>query len=288
MKKISLALVAMMMTVLFVFAGCGGEPTASTPDPSSNLDSQPTASNTATDDSLQKVLDSGVLRMGLDDSFPPMGFRQEDDTIVGFDIDVANEVAKRMGVKCEPTVVNWKSNIMELNAGNVDCLWNGFSISETRQKETNLSIPYMNNRMIFVVTDKSGYTKLSDLEGKKVGIQTGSTVGELIEESELHGKVEIMYFDDNVTAFMDLEAGTIDALFVDEVVADYIISQKEEGTVHKLPDGLSEEQYAIGFKKEGSDTLKNKVEEILREMKKDGKLAEISTKWFGSDVTTIE
>lgn len=288
MKKISLALVAMMMTVLFVFAGCGGEPTASTPDPASNLDSQPTASNTATDDSLQKVLDSGVLRMGLDDSFPPMGFRQEDDTIVGFDIDVANEVAKRMGVKCEPTVVNWKSNIMELNAGNVDCLWNGFSISETRQKETNLSIPYMNNRMIFVVTDKSGYTKLSDLEGKKVGIQTGSTVGELIEESELHGKVEIMYFDDNVTAFMDLEAGTIDALFVDEVVADYIISQKEEGTVHKLPDGLSEEQYAIGFKKEGSDTLKNKVEEILREMKKDGKLAEISTKWFGSDVTTIE
>lgn len=284
MKKISLALVAMMMTMLFVFAGCGGD-TGNTSTPATDSNTSQTATE---DDALQKVMKRGTLRMGLDDSFPPMGFRQEDDTIVGFDIDVAREVAKRMGVELEPVVVDWTTNVMELNSGTVDCLWNGFSISEKRQQETNLSIPYMNNRMIFVVTDKSGYKNLTDLEGKKVGIQNGSTVGELIEESELKGKVEIMYFKDNVTAFMDLEAGTIDALFVDEVVADYIISQKPEGTLHKLPDGLSEEQYAIGFQKEGSDSLKNKVEETLREMKKDGKLAEISTKWFGKDVTTIE
>lgn len=287
MKKISLALAAMMMTVLFVFAGCGENTTTSSnsaPVPPSGS----TVSQTAADDSLQKVLDSGVLKMGLDDSFPPMGFRQEDDTIVGFDIDVANEVAKRMGVELRPTVVDWTSNIMELDAGTVDCLWNGFSIDEKRQETTNLSIPYMNNRMIFLVTTKSGYKNLSDLEGKKVGIQNGSTVGTLIEKSELNGKVEIMYFKDNVTASMDLEAGNIDALFVDEVLADYIISQKPENTLLKLPDGLSEEQYAIAFRKNGSDSLKNKVEEILREMKKDGKLAEISTKWFGKDVATIQ
>lgn len=288
MKKISLALVAIMMTVLFVFAGCDENTTTTSSNPESPPPSGSTGSQTATDDSLQKVLDSGVLKMGLDDSFPPMGFRQEDNTIVGFDIDLADEVGKRMGVTVEKVVVNWKANVMELNAGTVDCLWNGFSISETRQRETNLSKPYMNNRMIFLVTEKSGYTNLESLKGKKVGIQNGSTVGELIEESELHGEVTIMYFDDNVMASMDLEAGTIDALFVDEVLADYIISTKPEGTLRKLPDGLSEEQYAIGFRKEGSDSLKNKVEEILLEMKNDGKMAEISTKWFGKDVTTFE
>ena len=288
MKKISLALVAMMMTVLFVFAGCGENTTSISSDPAVVPPSDSNVSQTATDDSLQKVLDSGVLKMGLDDSFPPMGFRQEDNTIVGFDIDVATEVAKRMGVKLEPVVVNWKANIMELNAGNVDCLWNGFSIDEERKEKTNLSIPYMNNRMIFVVLEKSKYDSLASLEGKKIGLQNGSTVQKLISNSELNGKITQMDYEDNVTAFMDLEAGTIDALFVDEVVADYIISQKPEGTLRKLPDGLSEEQYAIGFRKEASDSLKNKVEETLLEMKVDGKLAEISTKWFGKDVTTIQ
>lgn len=288
MKKISLALVAMMMTVLFVFAGCGENTTSTSSDPAVVPPSDSNVSQTATDDSLQKVLDSGVLKMGLDDSFPPMGFRQEDNTIVGFDIDVATEVAKRMGVKLEPVVVNWKANIMELNAGNVDCLWNGFSIDEERKEKTNLSIPYMNNRMIFVVLEKSKYDNLASLEGKKIGLQNGSTVQKLISNSELNGKITQMDYEDNVTAFMDLEAGTIDALFVDEVVADYIISQKPEGTLRKLPDGLSEEQYAIGFRKEASDSLKNKVEETLLEMKADGKLAEISTKWFGKDVTTIQ
>ncbi len=288
MKKISLALVAMMMTVLFVFAGCGENTTSISSDPAVVPPSDSNVSQTATDDSLQKVLDSGVLKMGLDDSFPPMGFRQEDNTIVGFDIDVATEVAKRMGVKLEPVVVNWKANIMELDAGNVDCLWNGFSIDKDREEKTNLSIPYMNNRMIFVVLEKSNYDSLASLEGKKIGIQNGSTAQKLISTSELNGKITQMDFEDNVTAFMDLEAGTIDALFVDEVVADYIISQKPEGTLRKLPDGLSEEQYAIGFRKEASDSLKNKVEETLLEMKADGKLAEISTKWFGKDVTTIQ
>lgn len=288
MKKISLALVAMMMTVLFVFAGCGENTTSTSSNPAVVPPSDSNVSQTATDDSLQKVLDSGVLKMGLDDSFPPMGFRQEDNTIVGFDIDVATEVAKRMGVKLEPVVVNWKANIMELDAGNVDCLWNGFSIDKDREEKTNLSIPYMNNRMIFVVLEKSNYDSLASLEGKKIGIQNGSTAQKLISTSELNGKITQMDFEDNVTAFMDLEAGTIDALFVDEVVADYIISQKPEGTLRKLPDGLSEEQYAIGFRKEASDSLKNKVEETLLEMKADGKLAEISTKWFGKDVTTIQ
>ena len=158
MKKISLALAAMMMAVLFVFAGCG-ENTAANPSI--------TSGETTADNSLQKVLDAGVLKMGLDDSFPPMGFRNENNEIIGFDLDVAAEVTKRMGVTLEPTVVDWNSKEMELESGTVDCIWNGLSINTERQEKMNLSKPYMKNRMVFVVLGYSAYTNQSSLERKK-------------------------------------------------------------------------------------------------------------------------
>ena len=279
MKKISLALAAMMMAVLFVFAGCG-ENTVANPSI--------TSGETTADNSLQKVLDAGVLKMGLDDSFPPMGFRNENNEIIGFDLDVAAEVTKRMGVTLEPTVVDWNSKEMELESGTVDCIWNGLSINTERQEKMNLSKPYMKNRMVFVVLGDSAYTNQSSLEGKKVGVQNGSTAQDILEQSDLINKLaDVADYKENVTAFMDLENGTIDALFVDEVVADYILNQKEEGKLRILDDSLYSEEYAIAFKKEGSNALKNKVEEILLQMKDDGTLAEISTKWFGKDITTF-
>ena len=279
MKKISLALAAMMMAVLFVFAGCG-ENTAANPSI--------TSGETTADNSLQKVLDAGVLKMGLDDSFPPMGFRNENNEIIGFDLDVAAEVTKRMGVTLEPTVVDWNSKEMELESGTVDCIWNGLSINTERQEKMNLSKPYMKNRMVFVVLGDSAYTNQSSLEGKKVGVQNGSTAQDILEQSDLINKLaDVADYKENVTAFMDLENGTIDALFVDEVVADYILNQKEEGKLRILDDSLYSEEYAIAFKKEGSNALKNKVEEILLQMKDDGTLAKISTKWFGKDITTF-
>ena len=279
MKKISLALAAMMMAVLFVFAGCG-ENTAANPSI--------TSGETTADNSLQKVLDAGVSKMGLDDSFPPMGFRNENNEIIGFDLDVAAEVTKRMGVTLEPTVVDWNSKEMELESGTVDCIWNGLSINTERQEKMNLSKPYMKNRMVFVVLGDSAYTNQSSLEGKKVGVQNGSTAQDILEQSDLINKLaDVADYKENVTAFMDLENGTIDALFVDEVVADYILNQKEEGKLRILDDSLYSEEYAIAFKKEGSNALKNKVEEILLQMKDDGTLAEISTKWFGKDITTF-
>ena len=286
MKKISLALAAMMMAVLFVFAGCGEETTSSTV---SNANTSTTSGEATADNSLQKVLDAGVLKMGLDDSFPPMGFRNENSEIIGFDLDLAAEVAKRMGVTLEPTVVDWNSNIMELDSGNVDCLWNGFSIDTERMEKTNLSKPYMKNRMVFVVLGNSSYTDQASLEGKKVGVQNGSTAQRILEENKdfTDKLANVADYKENVTAFMVLESGTIDALFVDEVVANYILNQKEEGKLRILDDSPYTEEYAIAFKKQGSDALKNKVEEILLQMKNDGTMAEISTRWFGEDVTTF-
>ena len=277
MKKISLAVFAMMMVaMLAVFAGCSS---------SSDTNSGTTDSGTAQDNSLQNVLDKGTLVLGLDDSFPPMGFRDENNNIVGFDIDVATEVANRMGVELQLQPIEWSTKEMELNTGAVDCLWNGLSIDDERKQVMDLSEPYMTNRMVLVVLNDSEYTDQASLAGKTIGVQNGSTAEKILAESDFSQTIgNTIGFKDNVTAFMDLETNGIDAIFMDEVVANYAItSQNKDFRI--LEDGLTEEEYAVGFKK-GNTALKNEVQKYIDEMKADGTMAQISEKWFGKDVVS--
>ena len=277
MKKISLAVFAMMMVaMLAVFAGCSS---------SSDTNSGTADSGTAQDNSLQNVLDKGTLVLGLDDSFPPMGFRDENNNIVGFDIDVATEVANRMGVELKLQPIEWSTKEMELNTGSVDCLWNGLSIDDERKQAMDLSEPYMTNRMVLVVLNDSEYTDQASLAGKTIGVQNGSTAEKILEESDFAKTIgNTIGFKDNVTAFMELETKGIDAIFMDEVVANYAItSQNKDFKV--LEDGLTEEEYAVGFKK-GNTALKNEVQKYMDEMKADGTMTQISEKWFGKDVVS--
>lgn len=277
MKKISLAVFAMMMVaMLAVFAGCSS---------SSDTNSGTADSGTAQDNSLQNVLDKGTLVLGLDDSFPPMGFRDENNNIVGFDIDVATEVANRMGVELKLQPIEWSTKEMELNTGSVDCLWNGLSIDDERKQAMDLSEPYMTNRMVLVVLNDSEYTDQASLTGKTIGVQNGSTAEKILEESDFSKTIgNTIGFKDNVTAFMELETKGIDAIFMDEVVANYAItSQNKDFKV--LEDGLTEEEYAVGFKK-GNTALKNEVQKYIDEMKADGTMTQISEKWFGKDVVS--
>lgn len=277
MKKISLAVFAMMMVaMLAVFAGCSS---------SSDTSSGTADSGTAQDNSLQNVLDKGTLVLGLDDSFPPMGFRDENNNIVGFDIDVATEVANRMGVELKLQPIEWSTKEMELNTGSVDCLWNGLSIDDERKQAMDLSEPYMTNRMVLVVLNDSEYTDQASLAGKTIGVQNGSTAEKILEESDFSKTIgNTIGFKDNVTAFMELETKGIDAIFMDEVVANYAItSQNKDFKV--LEDGLTEEEYAVGFKK-GNTALKNEVQKYIDEMKADGTMTQISEKWFGKDVVS--
>ena len=277
MKKISLAVFAMMMVaMLAVFAGCSS---------SSDTNSGTADSGTAQDNSLQNVLDKGTLVLGLDDSFPPMGFRDENNNIVGFDIDVATEVANRMGVELKLHPIEWSTKEMELNTGSVDCLWNGLSIDDERKQAMDLSEPYMTNRMVLVVLNDSEYTDQASLAGKTIGVQNGSTAEKILEESDFSKTIgNTIGFKDNVTAFMELETKGIDAIFMDEVVANYAITSQNKDFKF-LEDGLTEEEYAVGFKK-GNTALKNEVQKYIDEMKADGTMTQISEKWFGKDVVS--
>lgn len=239
------------------------------------------------DQSLNKITKKGELILGLDASFPPMGFKDENDKIVGFDIDVAKEVCKRMDIELKTLPIDWDFKEKELKAGNIDCIWNGMSYSDERAKVMTLSKPYMNNSMVLVVRKDSGYKSQADLKDKKIAVQNGSTAQEILDASDFKKTVkEIVPLKDNTSAFVELDMKTVDAVFLDVVVANYFITTNNKD-YEVLPDGLEEEQYVIGFRK-GDEALKNKIEATLIEMKNDGKLAEISKKWFGKDVTIIK
>ena len=258
-------------SMLVMAAGCG---------------SSESSSESGADNSLQKVLDEKQLILGLDASFPPMGFTDDSNEIVGFDIDVAQAVCDRMGVELVKRPINWDTKEQDLNVGTIDCIWNGMSINASRQEAMNLSDPYMKNEMIFVVPGNSSIKSMDDLAGKTVGVQSGSTAQEILEGWDKFSEITESPLEDNVEALRQMELGFSDAVFLDSVVANYFITSNSKDYV-VLDGNLESEEYAIGFRK-NDQALRDKVQETLSEMKKDGTLGEISTKWFGSDVTTVK
>ena len=181
------------------------------------------------DDSLQYILDKGELVLGLDDSFPPMGFSDsKTGEIVGFDIDLAEEVCKRLGVKLKKQPISWDAKEIELSSKNIDVIWNGMSVTDERIENMYLSKPYIANAQVIIVAEDSPIKTKADLAGKKVGLQKGSSALEAVEaDTETYNAImnggEIVQFDENLTAYLDLKAGRIDAFVVDKVVGEYII-----------------------------------------------------------------
>lgn len=285
LSKILTAAIASSMLVLSVGCGDSGSSSSSSESGSSVSDS---GDNNASgeDDSLQKVLDSGKFILGLDATFKPMGFTNENDEIVGFDIDVAEEVCKRMGVELVKESINWDTKEQDLNTGRIDCIWNGMSVSPSRAEEMNLSEPYMKNAMVFVVPATSDAKTMDDLSGKVIGVQNGSTAQEILEGADIASEITEQAMATNVEALQQMDLGIVDAVFLDSVVAEYEINASGKDYVI-LPDGLEEEEYAIGFRKD-DQALRDEVQKILSEMKADGTLGEISTEWFGSDITTVK
>jgi polar amino acid transport system substrate-binding protein len=233
------------------------------------------------DNSLEKVQDAGVFVLGLDDSFPPMGFRDENNEIVGFDIDLAKEVAGRLGVELKTQPIDWASKEQELATGNIDCIWNGFTITPERQKALLFSAPYLNNAQVVVVRADSQISSIENLAGKRVALQAGSTaLNALNENSELKSSLsEVVELRDNLTAFMELNQRTVDAVILDEVVARYNISKSDYPFV-VLSDKLASEEYAIGFRKKDVQ-LRDAVQNELNNMLGDGTMTKITAKWFG-------
>ncbi len=263
MKKMLTLTFAVLM--IFTLAACGEEDTRS---------------------SLEKVQDEGVLVMGLDATFAPMGFTDENDEIVGYDVDLAREVASRMGVELRLQPIDWNSKVLELDTNKIDMVWNGFTITPERAEKVLFSDPYMNNRQVVLTLDDSINT-IEDLEGKNVGVQMQSSGQSALESSNVFDDLgEMTKFDTYDLALEDLKSGRIDAVVIDEIMGRYVNNQ--QGDIFSVPDfSLGDEEYGIGFRFE-DDALKNEIESILRDMAEDGTGASISEDWFSEDLFLIE
>lgn len=264
-KILALGMAAVMSAALV--AGCGSS-------------KQPAASSSSSGGG-DKII------VGLDDNFPPMGFKDESGEITGFDVDLAKEASKRLGREVEFKAIDWSSKEAELKSGRVNVLWNGLDITDKRKENMLFSDPYMDNRqIIFVKKGTAGITDEKSLAGKMVGTQSASTAEEYIDGSDFFKKEVkgVKKYSDFVTAFMDLENGRIDAVIGDEIVGRYYMS-KHPDTIEAIDVAVGPvSQFGIAFAKD-NQKLRDEVQKVMDEMKADGTMAKISEKWFGKDIT---
>lgn len=231
----------------------------------------------------QKLPDKIVI--GLDDNFPPMGFHDDNGDIIGFDIDLAKEAGKRLGIPVEFKPIDWDSKEAALKSKQVDMLWNGLTITEERAKQIAYSKPYLNNAQILVVRSDSPIADRAGLAGKIIGTQEGSSsIDALEKQAEFKSSLqEVKTYGDFVAAFMDLEVGRTDGILVDSVVGRYYMSKKPD-KFKVIDDKMGDEQYGIGMRREDT-LLQEKLNGVLKDMSADGTMAKISNKWFGEDIT---
>lgn len=229
------------------------------------------------------IEERGYFIVGLDDAFAPMGFRDNDGNLVGFDVDLAKEVASRLGIEVRFQPIDWDSKVLELNAGTIDMIWNGLTITDDRLEEMSFSNPYLENTQMIMVKSGSTIDTLADLASKTVGVQISSAAQDAVEASFVYDTLgSVVKFDNYTTALLELQNGTVDAVVIDEIMGRYIISQNE-GLYQVASENFGEETYGIGFRLEATD-LRDKFNEVLADMVADGTAAQISEAWFSEDI----
>jgi polar amino acid transport system substrate-binding protein len=231
--------------------------------------------------STASTKDDNELVIGIDDKFAPMGFRDENNEIVGFDIDYAKAAGEKMGKEVVFQPIDWSAKESELNSGRIDLIWNGYTITDERKEKVLFTNPYLKNAQVIVTKASSDISDMADLEGKNVGVQSLSSASDAINSSNLKDNVTLTEYKDNVLALSDLKIGRIDAVAIDQIVADYYMTL-EMDTYKILDESLAPEEYGIGVKK-GNDELLAQLQKALDELNEDGTAKEISEKWFGED-----
>lgn len=232
------------------------------------------------DNSLERVKEAGVVTFSMSGGYPPFNYYNENNQLVGFDIDVCNEVAKRLGVEFKPVPNEWSGIVEGLRSGVYDGILGSMAITEERKQVVDFSVPYYYSGAQVLVRADSTYTSVEELEGKKVGLVTGTT----FENDAQKLKADIkLYKDDNQT-LMELQNKNLDAVITDRVVGVNAMN-KGEFDVKLLGNPLRSEDIAVAFRQE-DDSLREAVDEILTAMHEDGTLSKLSEKWLKVDITT--
>lgn len=273
-KKVSILLVLVLIMSIFT-VGCGGDTT----------DKEATAGDTpVVDTSLTDIQDKGKIVVGIDDQFPPMGFVGDNGELTGFDVELSKLVAKKLGVEAIIQPIEWSAKEMELNSGNIDVIWNGYTITADRNAQVEFTKPYLNNEQVLVVAKDSTYQTKADLEGKIVGAQAESSgLTALKADSELADTVaDIPEYDDYLIALMDLGTSRLDAVAIDKILIGYTML-KNPDDYRVLDVSLTDEYYGIGCAY-GAVALREAIDKAIDELFEDGSVEELSNEWFGENI----
>ena len=282
-KTISILLVAMLaMTML---AGCGEKEEVLAP-------AEETTETREADQGVDEgtgLAKEGKFVVGFDAEYPPYGYMDESGEYTGFDLEMAQALADLNGWELVKTPINWDSKDMELDSGSIDCVWNGFTINN-REDLYTWSKPYVDNSQVMIVSEDSGIKTLADLKDKTVGVQAASAALELLQDPEGQKDLAdtfktLQEFPDYNSAFVELQAGAIDAVAMDIGVAQYQIKSRGEGFTI-VEETLNSEQYGVGCKL-GNEALRDKINAGLDELVKNGTFDELAEKYELSDMTCL-
>lgn len=294
MKKKILSVI-LAGALVAAMAGCGDNGTDKTKDAKgtssvSKTEKSDNKDNTSKSDTAGTGVEDNKFTVGFDAEYPPYGYMDENGDYTGFDLELAQAICDLEGWTLEKTPINWDSKDLELNSGNVDCLWNGFTMNG-REDDYTFSVPYVNNEQVIVTAEDSGIKTLADLNGKVVGVQAASAALELLQDPEGQKDLadtfgELKEFADYNTAFVELTQGSLEALAIDIGVAKYQLESRGEGYM-MLEEPLNAEQYAIAFKK-GNTALAEIINKDLQKLMDDGTVEKLAEKYDIADMICLE
>lgn len=271
MKKKLLAVLLVSVLVVSALTGCGNS----------------TSEGDGSSSGKQK------FTVGFDAEYPPYGYMDESGEYTGFDLELAEEVCKLNDWELVKQPISWDNKDNELNTGAIDCIWNGFTMNG-RENDYTWSDPYVDNSQVVVVPKDSGINAPADLKGKTVGVQAASAALDLLQSDEEGGQKALadtfkglQEFSDYNTAFVELEAGSIEAIAMDIGVAQYQVKNRGDGKYTILDEHLNAEKYAIGFKL-GNEELRDKVNKSMHDLKANGTFDKLAEKYELSDMTCLE
>ena len=273
MKKNSLILLLVFAVCFFAITSCSKKKTDSAAAVSENA--------------VEALKARGVLIMGYDVQFPPLAYTDDNGDLIGYDVELATEVANRLGVELKPLPIDWDEKDNELENGTIDCIWSGYTITEPRKKAHSLTFPYLTNDQVLIVRKEGAVKSFTDLKGRVIGLRSASSSEDAINSNPSFRNTlgDIIEYKDNKTCLDDLKVGAIDAMVMDGCFA-YFLATKTGEPFDVIKTPLSSEEYSICFRKNEPE-LRDEVEKILLEMAADGTIAQYTTKWFGQDVSLI-
>ena len=283
MKKKLIGVLMGTAVAAVALTGCGNKK-SETEAPATEKTTEAAVATEATEKTT--TAEEGVLVVGFDAEYPPYGYMDDNGDYTGFDLELAEAVCELEGWELVKTPIDWDSKDMELNSGAIDCIWNGFT-RDGREDDYTFSVSYVDNSQVIVVAEDAGIDDLAGLEGKTVGVQAASAALTLLEEDQKELAdtfAELQQFADYNSAFVELQAGSIDAIAMDIGVAQYQIKSRDGFKI--LDESLNAEQYAVGFKK-GNEELAQIVNADLQVLLENGTFDELAEKYELTDMVCL-